>query len=469
MVSLNAGDAPLPAVRIDFTIAAPSGTGIDGVGILCGPGSGGLFVGANCTGVDKHVVHSRDGLGTSGPHNLDSPFYAAYIPATAAPDPAAGIASGVTGVNGANNFPAFLNDTNPYHYWDHTFDLSNFPPGGNVSHCNRFIGDLRTGPVGATTVSVYSDEHGEAQSWYDPGGFAGDGFFFDRIPGVVINADGGCDLQNVRTLGTSSITAIARYPYEPVTLPDVTSNAVTKTVNNLFNKSISCVNKGNVPDVARLCTVTALDIDGQPFGPVAGHGARTRSCASRSRMGRASRSSVGSSRLDDPRGGTNRTCGILDNDGHLQVIVLSSVGRPVDLIADFTDQELFRDCFVDFTPGGAGNCIASGGTGGGTTAPPAGQTQGTAQNQTVVVPAHATSHAKFKVAYTKVVRPLHHRRYLQIRVNGKSKKKVRVRIRITDRKGRSRTVTRTVRTNRAVRLYGLPLTGMKRVKVTVLG
>ena len=172
---------------------------------------------------------------------------------------------------------------------------------------------------------------------------------------------------------------------------------------------------------------------------------------------------------DDPRGGTNRTCGILDNDGHLQVIVLSSVGRPVDLIADFTDQELFRDCFVDFTPGGAGNCIASGGTGGGTTAPPAGQTQGTAQNQTVVVPAHATSHAKFKVAYTKVVRPLHHRRYLQIRVNGKSKKRVRVRIRITDRKGRSRTVTRTVRTNRAVRLYGLPLTGMKRVKVTVLG
>jgi hypothetical protein len=472
---LNAGDAPLPAVRIDFQIDPPSGTGIDGVGILCGPGSSGLFVGANCTSVDKHVVHSRDNLGTSGPHNLDSPFYAAYIPATAAPDPpTAGAlpsaASGVSGVNGANNFPAFLNDTNPYHYWDHTFDLSNFPPGGNVSHCNRFIGDLRTGPVGATTVSVYSDEHGESQSFYDPGGFAGDGFFFDRIPGVIINADGGCDLQNVTVLGTSTIRAIARYPYEPVTLPDVSSNTVGKTVNNLFNKSISCVNKGNVPDVARLCTVTAVDIDGQPFDqPIPGEERDTEIVCFSIQDGSSVAIERGFTRVSDPRSGTDRTCGLLDDFGHLQVIVLSSTGRPVDLIADFTDQELFRDCFVDFTPGGAGNCIASGGTGGGTTPPPAGQTQGTGQGQTVVVPAHATSHAKFTVAYTKVVRPVHHRRYLQLRVNGKSKKTVRVRIRITDRKGRSRTVTRRVRTNRAVRLYGLPLTGMKRVKVTVLG
>ena len=227
--------------------------------------------------------------------------------------------------------------------------------------------------------------------------------------------------------------------------------------------------QGNVPDVARLCTVTALDIDGQPFdGPCRAWSGNEIVCFS-IQDGSSVAIERGFTQAEDPRGGTDRTCGILDDDGHLQVIVLSSVGRPVDLIADFTDQELFRDCFVDFTPGGAGNCIASGGTGGGTTAPPAGQTQGTAQNQTVVVPAHATSHAKFTVAYTKVVRPLHHRRYLQIRVNGKSKKKVRVRIRITDRKGRSRTVTRTVRTNRAVRLYGLPLTGMKRVKVTVLG
>jgi hypothetical protein len=66
---------------------------------------------------------------------------------------------------------------------------------------------------------------------------------------------------------------------------------------------------------------------------------------------------------------------------------------------------------------------------------------------------------------------VHHRRYLQMRVNGKSKHSqlVRVRIRIVDRKGRSRTVTRKVRTNRTLKLYGLPLTGMKKVKVTVLG
>jgi hypothetical protein len=250
----------------------------------------------------------------------------------------------------------------------------------------------------------------------------------------------------------------------------VTSNAVGKTVNNLFNKSISCVNKGNTPDVARLCTVTALDIDGQPFDPPIPGQERSREIVCFSiQDGSSVAIERGFQQANDPRSGTNRTCGVLDAFGHLQVIVLSSVGRPVDLIADFTDQELFRDCFVDFTPGGAGNCIASGGTGGGTTAPPAGTTTGTTTAQTVVVPAHATSHAKFLVAYTRVVRPVHHRRYLQVRINGKSKKTVRVRIRIVDRKGRSRTVTRKVRTNRAVRLYGLPLTGVKKVKVTVLG
>jgi hypothetical protein len=255
-----------------------------------------------------------------------------------------------------------------------------------------------------------------------------------------------------------------------VTLPDVTSNAVGKTVNNLFNKSISCVNKGNVPDVARLCTITALDIDGQPFGNVPGTERNEIVCFS-IQDGSSVAIERGFQQANDPRSGTSRTCGVLDNTGHLQVIVLSSVGRPVDLIADFTDQELFRDCFVDFTPGGAGNCIASGGTGGGTTSPPAGSTTGTSTTQTVVVPAHATSHAKFTVAYTRVVRPVHHRRYLQMRINGKSKHSqlVRVRIRIVDRKGRSRTVTRKVRTNRTLKLYGLPLTGMKRIKVTVLG
>jgi hypothetical protein len=445
------------------------------VGILCGPGSGGSFTGAGCTGVDKHVVRSRDLSGIANPHNLDAPFYAAYIPATDAPDPpTAGVypsaASGVSGVNGANNFPAFLNAENPYHYWDHTFDLTNFPPGGNVSRCFRFFGQRRTGPIGSTTVSVYSDEHGEAQAWFDPGGVGGHGFFFDRIPGVRINANGGCDLQGVGVLGTSSITAVARYPYEPVTLPDVTSNAVGKTVNNLFNKSISCVNKGNIPDVARLCTITALDINGRPFGIVPGTDPpRNEIVCFSIQDGSSVAIERGFTSVDDPRPGTNRVCGLLNDQGILQVVVLSSVGRPVDLIADFTDQELFRDCFVDFTPGGAGNCIAQGGTGGGTTPPPAGTT-GTGQT-TVVIPANKTSHAKFTVAYTRIVRPVNHRRYLQLRINSKSKKRgrVKIRIRITDRKGRSRTVTRRVRVNRAVRLYGLPLTGVKRIKVTVLG
>ena len=472
---LNAGDAPMPPVRVDFSIAGPSGTGIDGVGILCGPGSGGNFINANCTGVDKHVVRSRNGQGDGFAHNLDSPFYAAYIPATDAPDPdAAGgpydsVASGVTGVHGANNFPGFLNEDNPYHFWDHVGqDLTNFPVGGNVSRCNRFLGDLRTGPVGATTVTVYSDEHGEAQSWYDPGGFNGDGFFFDRIPGVSINLDGGCDLQTVRVLGTSSIRAIARYPYEPVVLPDVTSNAVDKQVLNRFNKSISCVNKGAQPDVARLCTVTALDIDGRPFGQVPGTNRNEIVCLS-IQDGSSVRLENGWTPVDDPHGGTDRVCGILNNDGILQFVVLSSVGRPVDVIADFTDQGLFRDCFVDFTPGGAGNCIA--GAGGGVTPPAAGPTTGTAPNQTVVIPARARTKARFSVAFTRIVNSRRFGRYLQVRVNARNKanKRVRIRIRIVDRKGRSRSVTRKIRTNRKVNLRKLPLAGARRVRVTILG
>jgi hypothetical protein len=478
---LNAGDAPMPPVRVDFSIAGPSGTGIDGVGILCGPGSGGNFINANCTGVDKHVVRSRNGLGDGFAHNLDSPFYAAYIPATDAPDPPTdgafpSAASGVTGVHGANNFPGFLNEDNPYHFWDHVgTDLTNFPVGGNVSRCNRFLGDLRTGPVGSTTVTVYSDEHGEAQSWYDPGGFDGDGFFFDRIPGVSINLDGGCDLQTVRVLGTSSIRAIARYPYEPVVLPDVTSNAVDKQVLNRFNKSISCVNKGATPDVARLCTITALDIDGRPFGFVPGTDPLRREIVCLSiQDGSSVRLENGFTSAPDPHAGTNRTCGLINADGILQVVVLSSVGRPVDLIADFTDQGLFRDCFVDFTPGGAGNCIAPGpGQPGnpGQTPPPAGPTSSAPANQTVVIPARATSRARFSVAFTRIVNSRRFGRYLQVRVNARNKanKRVRIRIRIVDRKGRSRSVTRRIRTNRKVNLRKLPLAGARRVRVTILG
>ena len=75
-------------------------------------------------------------------------------------------------------------------------------------------------PCGAQNVVVYTDEHGEAQVSYTPG----TGMFFDNL-GAIMNDNGGCDLQGIDPIGTSSITATARYPYQPVTDPAKTSRA----------------------------------------------------------------------------------------------------------------------------------------------------------------------------------------------------------------------------------------------------
>ena len=60
-------------------------------------------------------------------------------------------------------------------------------------------------------MAVYTDQNGEAQVRYVPG----EGYWFDNL-GAVKNADGGCDLQGITSLGTASITATAKYPYKAV-------------------------------------------------------------------------------------------------------------------------------------------------------------------------------------------------------------------------------------------------------------
>ena len=136
-------------------------------------------------------------------------------------------------------------------------------------------------------MAVYTDNHGEAQVQYVPG----EGFYFDSLiaGGAIpaVNADGGCDLQSLYnvpdSLGTSAITAVARYPFKPTDSPDVTSNTVTKSVTSLWSKTLGFDPKGTGPgDVnSRIVIAHAQDIDGTPFaGEVVCFSSMGRACSS---------------------------------------------------------------------------------------------------------------------------------------------------------------------------------------------
>ena len=112
-------------------------------------------------------------------------------------------------------------------------------------------------PYGDSSVSVYTDEHGEAQVAFVPGF----GFYF---PGP--NSNGGCDLRNVNPLGDAHVTVTARYPYQPVT-PSDPSAAVDFTVTSDFDKSLRVLPKGGSADerYTRIVLAHAQDIDGSPL------------------------------------------------------------------------------------------------------------------------------------------------------------------------------------------------------------
>ena len=81
----------------------------------------------------------------------------------------------------------------------------------------------------------------------------------------------GCDLKGVKVLGTSHISAIARYPYQKVTDPDKPAKTtLVKTVYNLFDKHLSYYPKNSnySSDNAvldKLIVAHAQDIQGKPF------------------------------------------------------------------------------------------------------------------------------------------------------------------------------------------------------------
>jgi hypothetical protein len=437
---LDADDAPMPAVRLDLAIAPNSGLpgDISGVGSL-GP-------------VAKQRVYSRDKLGTASDHNIFAPFNRQWIPATAAGTAASGIDGEF-----ANNFNGFLVN-GLYTNWDVALTLSS-ALGGNTNCLLRREPDLklesinwsknfRQLPSGAQTIVVYTDEHGEAQVSYTPG----TGMFFDNL-GAIMNDNGGCDLQGIDVLGTSNITATARYPYQPVTDPAKTSAPLTKTVHSLFTKNLTYWPKGPGPenDVARIVVAHAQDITGVGFGHERVcfmadsliEGMKVFTGVTGPVTGRISL--AGSYRADDPEG-LNRLCVFTNRSGNAAVEIFNSNKGVADVIADFVDEGILRSIKVNFNIPGS-------------------------SSQTPAVTAPKAAAAAKPAFILGSVRLMTDRwgRYVLVRVNStKAHAVIRVQMRTKGSKLIS-AKTITIRTNRFVRLSTLKVPKKaKKVVVRVL-
>jgi hypothetical protein len=437
---VDAGDAPMPAARVDVSIAPNSGapTDIGGVGSL--------------EKADKTSVYSRDSGGTGVAHNLYAPFYDAYIPATSRP----GVASGIDGPAKGNNFTGFLVD-GLYDFWSIADTLRTAVPSATT--CLRRsdqVPPYRLTPSGAQSVAVYTDEHGEAQVEYNPGGAGGSGFFFDNLTGAIHNDNGGCDLEDVDVLGTSAISATARYPYQPVSDPDKTSRTIDKTVHNLFTKTISYYPKGpgTANSTARIVVVHAQDIDGAPFSGekvcffvddeadgAFGFTGTTGPAGHRFTVGGTDGGSLG----------TADVCRITDVHGNAAIEVINSDPQSINVTALFVPEALLRDTDLEFgTPGSTGGPIPPG-------APPLVPSPPLTVEEAIAAGVPDATKFKSQKGTAKKARVavsyIKHKagkRFVVVRVTS-SKGKAKVRIRLIGKHGRTlKVVTRSVRTNRLV-------------------
>lgn len=453
---VDASDAPMPAARVDVSIAPNSGapTDIGGVGSL--------------VKADKGAVYSRNGGGDWSAHNLYAPFYGAFIPATSWP----GLASGVDGPAQGNNFRGFLVD-GYYDYWSFAEVFRTAVP--TATNCLRYVSpesEARETPSGDQSVAVYTDEHGEAQVAYRPG----TGFYYDNL-GAIHNDNDGCDLEGIRVLGTSSISAVARYPYQPVSDPAHSSTPLTKTVTSLFTKFASYFPKGpgTANDNARIVTVHAQDVDGTPFR-------NERVCffvddeadgvfGFTGETGRpGARLTVGGD--EAPPLGPSDVCRTTDGNGNAAVEVINSDPQQINVTALFVDEGLLRDVNVNFAvvgSSGGPNPPANGTSpvppvGGSVSVPPVGTPSpatppGVVKASTPGSPS-GTSGAKAGTKKKKVRATLRIARiskkggksYLVIKVKS-SKKYETVKIRLIGKNGRTlKRLSRRVRTNRTVKI-----------------
>jgi hypothetical protein len=456
---LDLGDAPMPAARVDIAIAPNTNplTDIGGAGAL--------------EKADKTEVYSRDGNGTDSDHNLYAPFYGQFVPATAAEglDPAA---SG-TDWFVQNNFG--LNYFGFYDNWD-TLPLKSVL--ATDTGCNRTVGfdggaddEPRTTPSGDQTVAVFTDEHGEAQVEYRP--YAG-GFYYDAV-GAVRNDNRGCDLQDVDVLGTSAISATARYPGQPVDFPPARSGTITKTVGNEFDKSLRYYPKGTGAANANANVIVAhgQDVDGTPF-------AGERVCfyvddkADSYRLfsgvtGPANaRFNVTSMQAPTPPAiDPDVRCAYLDSRGNAALEVFNSGDQTINVIAEYIDEGLLRDIDAVFGagdgPGDPPSTDPPPNTGGGseptpvpgTNPPSAGQVVKTVGAGSHLVGGTKTSRKvkRTRISKARIVR-VGARRYLVVKVRS-THKRVKLAIRLKLRNGKVLKTTRKIRANRSVRVMRL--------------
>lgn len=258
---LNAGDAPMPALQIDVALGDGSigalGCSYDGTlaGGYCSDSQSGY---ANKR-ADKDDIYVQDPTVPDWyPHNLYAPFYKQLIPPVGIAgweDPHAALAfsefyEGRSGVVGsfANNYPGFAFQ-GIYDNWEAMATAGR--DGYNA--CNDPSGNAYPTPTGASAVTVYTDEHGEAFVRFYP------------YRGLDLTPDGNnrCDLSP-GLYGSATIQAESIYPDQPVLWDgsDKKSNILTKTANHLASKVLRCVPKG-VNEA--FCVETILDFNGDPI------------------------------------------------------------------------------------------------------------------------------------------------------------------------------------------------------------
>jgi hypothetical protein len=426
---LNADDAPMPATRVDVAIAAnKGGSDLGGVGSL--------------EPADKTAVYSRNTLGTPSAHNYYAPFYDTYIPSTSRGP----LSSGIDGPAQGNNFRGFLVD-GLYNYWSFAEVLRTAVPVSTTCLRSKDGQPVnRQTPAGPQNVAVYTDEHGEAQVEYHPG----TGAYYNSLG--IRSANGGCDLEGVKILGTSSITATARYPYQSVGDPAKVSQELPKEVHSLFTKYLGIFPKGpgDANSNARIVVAHAQDVDGTPF-------VNERVCFNVAHeadgaFGYSGQLTptlfIGGS--DAPLKGTADVCRFTDQNGNAAVEVLNSHPEVVNVIADFDPEGLFRDADVDFrtatTPPPPGPFVPHRPATGPVSIP----TDREVAEAGITPKKATTASKKVQLRYARLVKR-HGKVYLVVKTRANGHKYVTLRVRSLAKHGRKLgTWTRRIRAGRTV-------------------
>jgi hypothetical protein len=355
---LNPDDAPMPAMRIDVSLAAHT-SGLSGVGEI--------------SGASKAQIYSHDFTGDPGAEgNLYAPYYGAYIPAT---DRGLPQSSGVTGPSPGGDFPGFLNNhSEPYPFWTSVLN-ANYRGGSHSTGCLRREGaepsDYETPSDTPQTETFYTDERGEVYVTYTPG----DGFYLENLPElhegekekvgeIIKNGDGGCDLKLLKgeEIGNSVISARAVYPYEPVDYPaQASENTLTKTVTSAWEKEWFQFSKGpgSNENTVKIIVAKAQDIDGKPFadetvcfvtpnGGTVSHFPGEKVDDEKGVLGfEPGEVDVGPSTVVSI-GGTNEICEKTNENGLAAIEVKNSVLPKVDLNVEYVEENIFRDHEVNF-------------------------------------------------------------------------------------------------------------------------